>query len=78
MVILEELIAMITNNFVKVSFIKITDWESSSSQSISLGIAARLMGENTSQTFFNHCGLSLLNSSLGGISLTSPKITLAD
>lgn len=29
MVILEELIAMITNNFVKVSFIKITDWESS-------------------------------------------------
>lgn len=29
MIILGELIAMITNNFVKVSFIKITDWESS-------------------------------------------------
>lgn len=66
MIILEELIAVITNNFVKVSFIKITDEKAASPQSISPGIAARMMEENTSQTFFNHCDLSLLKSSLGG------------
>lgn len=66
MIILGKLIAMITNSFVKISFIKITDWESSFPQSISVGIAARMIEENISQTFFN---LSLWNSSLGGFCL---------
>lgn len=51
MIIPEELIAMITNSFVKASFIKITDWESSFSQSISAWIAARMIEEISVKLF---------------------------
>ena len=78
MIILGELIAMITNNLSKYHLLKLQIEKAASSQPISPGIAARMMEENTSQNFFNHCDLSLLSSSLGGISLTSLRITLTD